>query len=135
MLVDLRSQGWESTEYRGSADFFHKKQNGKCFRPCGMHGWLLATAEAATDAHAQLSWAVCQWDFIYGDRRLLGLFWDMVQPCVWSCIESLPSAAEILPSGMQGGQLLPAGAPAAGEGAGERSTHLQPTPEGLLRSI
>ncbi|XP_060140891.1 nucleolar complex protein 2 homolog isoform X4 [Globicephala melas] len=44
-------------------------------------------------------------------------------------------AAEILPPGVQGGQLLPSGAPAAREGAGERRTHPQAPPEGLLRRV
>ncbi|XP_061041210.1 nucleolar complex protein 2 homolog isoform X6 [Eubalaena glacialis] len=44
-------------------------------------------------------------------------------------------AAEILPPGVQGGQLLPSGAPAAREGAGERRTRPQPPPEGLLRRV
>ncbi|XP_022454002.1 nucleolar complex protein 2 homolog isoform X3 [Delphinapterus leucas] len=44
-------------------------------------------------------------------------------------------AAEILPPGVQGGQLLPSGAPAAREGARERRTHPQAPPEGLLRRV
>lgn len=46
-----------------------------------------------------------------------------------------PSAVEVLPPRVQGGQLLPPGAPAAGEGAGERRAHQQRPPPGLLRCV
>lgn len=43
-------------------------------------------------------------------------------------------AAESVPEGMQSGQLLQAGAPAAGEGTGEQQPHHRTETEGRLRS-
>lgn len=43
-------------------------------------------------------------------------------------------AAESIPEGMQSGQLLQAGAPAAGEGTGEQQPHHRTETEGLFRS-
>lgn len=43
-------------------------------------------------------------------------------------------AAESIPEGMQSGQLLQAGAPAAGEGTGEQQPHHRTETEGFLRS-
>lgn len=43
------------------------------------------------------------------------------------------SAAESIPEGMQSGQLLQTGAPAAGEGTGEQQLHHRAQTEGFLR--
>lgn len=43
-------------------------------------------------------------------------------------------AAESVPKGMQSGQLLQAGAPAAGKGAGEQPLHHRSETEGLVWS-
>ncbi len=62
---------------------------------------------------------------------------DWMVLCAGSFLLILPfyvPAAESIPEGMQSGQLLQAGAPAAGEGTGEQQPHHSTETEGRLRS-